>query len=108
MTRYEFFEGWMTPKEWRTYKKHTVNRLVSTMGVSRDTAKGMRDRYLREEIPFSPSDRIEIDDAWDDMINYRLRWIDTPEGQDYWQRVCNRTAPVRTLPPLTVIINTVN
>ena len=108
MTRYEFFEGWMTPKEWRSYKKHTVRRLISTMGVSRDTAKDMRDRYLREEIPFSPSNRIEIDDAWDDMINYRLRWIDTPEGQDYWQRVCNRSAPVRTLPPLTVIINTVN
>jgi len=108
MTRYEFFEGWMTPKEWRTYKKYTVNRLISTMGVSRDTAKGMRDTYLREQILFDPSSRLEIDDAWDDMINYRLRWIDTPEGQDYWQRVCNRCAPVRTLPPLTITINRVN
>lgn len=108
MTRYEFFEGWMTPKEWRSYKKHTLSRLISTMGVSRDTAKGMRDRYLREQILFDPSNHCEVCDEWDDMINYRLRWTDTPEGHSYWERICQRTAPIRILPPLTIITNTVN
>ena len=108
MTRYEFFEGWMTPKEWRTYKKYTVNRLIATQGVSRDTAKAIRDRYLREQTPFDTNSYSEVCDAWDDMINYRLRWAGTPEGHSYWERVNMRTAPVRHLPPLTIVINTVN
>ena len=108
MTRYEFFEGWLTPNEWRTWKKHTVNRSIAMQGVSRDTAKAMRDRYLREQTPFDTNNYPEVSDAWDDMINYRLRWADTPEGHSHWERVCMRTAPVRNLPPLTIVINTVN
>lgn len=108
MTRYEYFEAWLTTKEWRTWKKYTINRLVVSQGVSRNTAKAIRDRYLREEIPFDTNNHPEVCDAWDDMISYRLRWMDTPEGYSHWERVCMRFAPVRTLPPLTTVINTVN
>jgi hypothetical protein len=98
----------MTPDEWRTWKKHSVNRSIAMQRVSRDTAKAMRDRYLREQTPFDTNNYPEVCDAWDDMINYRLRWADTPEGHSHWERVCMRTAPVRNLPPLTIVINTVN
>lgn len=108
MTTYEFFEGWMTPKEWRTYKRYTVNRLIVTQGVSRDTAKAIRDRHLRQEISFDPNIPYQLADAWEDMINYRLRWADTPEGHSYWEQVNRRAAPIRALPPMTIVINNVN
>jgi len=84
-SRYEYFEAWLTPKEWATWKKYT------TLSVSQ------RDSYLRAEIPFNPNNHPEVCDAWDDMINYNLRWIGTPQGQDYWQSVAERTRPIRTL-----------
>jgi len=47
-------------------------------------------------------------DEWDDMTNRFLRWSDTPQGHYYWSRVNERTAPVRTLPPMKAVLNNVN
>ncbi len=85
MTRYEYFEAWLTPKEWATWKKHTY--LTSSS----------RKAYLSQEIDFDNMLECEIQDDFVEMIDGQLSWSNTPQGLDYWQRVAERGRPIRTL-----------
>ena len=108
MTRYELFEAWLTPKEWATWKKHSVTRFMRINGTSRDTAKERRKMYLNEQVNIDVNDTCKLSDEWDDMTNKYIRWDDTPQGHSYWERVNRRFQPVRTLPPMRTVLNNVN
>ena len=108
MTRYELFEAWLTPKEWATWKKHSLRRFMEIHAVSLHTAKGIRKRYLNEQITIDLSSSFEVNEEWDDMTNRHLRWVATPQGHSYWSSVNNRSEPIRTPPPMRAVINNVN
>lgn len=97
MTRYEYFETWLTPKEWATWKKHSVRQFMNAYGITESEAKEARKRYLNEEKDFDSLDRLTIHTMFDRMIDHWLLWRLTPQGRDYWGTVSQRTAPIRTL-----------
>ena len=101
MTRYEFFEGWLTPDEWRTYKKHSVSRFSQRYSVPHSEARRERDEYLRREHDFEGMTQSCINRIFDSMINDHLYWGDTPQGIDHWSEVSRRRSPIRRLQTLS-------
>jgi len=108
MTRYEFFEAWLTAEEWATWKKHCLKRIQVMQGVSRDTAKVIRQRFLHNQVSFNPNNAYEVSDLWDELSNRYIRWADTPQGHNHWSNVNNRREPIRLLPQQRTISNTAN
>lgn len=85
-TRYEYFEAWLTPEEWATWKRYT--HLPSSR----------RKEYLNEQIDFDNMLESEVEDEFRDMINAYLDWSDTPQGNAHWNDVWySRQRPIRTL-----------
>jgi len=86
MTRYEYFETWLTTEEWKEWKTHT------RLSPSR------RKTYLDQEIDFDNMLESEVDDEFKEMINDCLCWCNTPSGHSYWREIWEeRRAPIRTL-----------
>lgn len=85
MTRYDYFETWLTPMEWATWKKYTYLRPSG------------RKSYLNENIDFVNMTKDQIEKDFTDMIDHKLDWSETPQGHLYWSNVYSRTEPVRTL-----------
>lgn len=112
MTRYEFFEAWLTPDEWKEWKIHSVKRFKQMYSLTTQAARDKRNRYLSRDVWFIAADRQAVLDEWDDMTNRHLRWSDTSQGHSHWSNVNNRRAPCRTIEPRvtrrTIIHNTPN
>jgi hypothetical protein len=108
MTRYEFFEAWLTTEEWVEWKKHCVKRFRQLHSMTLRQAKAQRRRYLDQDMTFITQNIHSVANDWDDMTNRHLRWSDTAQGHSYWSSVNSRTAPCRTLPPQRTITNTPN
>ena len=106
MTRYEFFEAWLTTEEWKDWKKHSVKRFKQMYSLTTQAAKEKRKRYLNVDIGSITALRHVVLNEWDDMTNRHLRWSDTPQGHSHWSNVNSRTAPCRILPPPRIIIIT--
>jgi hypothetical protein len=105
MTRYEFFEAWLTPKEWAEWKKHSVKRFRHMYGLNLQEARARRKNYLNSQLYFDVTDRPRVLDEWDDMTNRHIHWRDTTQGHNHWSQVNSRTAPCRVLPtPRTIVI----
>jgi len=98
MTRYEFFEAWLTPEEWKEWKIHSVKRFKQLHSLTTREARERRDSYLKIDVTHF-TDRQKIQEDWDTMTNRFLRWSDTHQGHSYWSNVNCRTAPCRVLPP---------
>lgn len=110
MTRYEYFEAWLTPKEWATWKRYSLRRFSQLYGhgtMNLIEARAKRKWYLCEEQVNLSTSR-DINDEWDDMTNRLIRWADTPQGHSYWERVNARTRAVRVLPPMRALLNNAN
>lgn len=99
MTRYEFFETWLYPEEWKEWKIHSVKRFKQLHSVTTREAREVRKRYLNSSVHFTAADRRSVLDEWDDMTNRHLRWMDTSQGHNHWSNVNSRTAPCRTIEP---------
>jgi hypothetical protein len=97
MNMYEYFEGWLTTKEWRTWKRYSVNRIENRYACSTDEARVKRDEYLRKEYDFTSMTRSWIFGMFDSMIDDYIYWVDTPQGVDHWQVVSQRRRRIRTL-----------
>jgi hypothetical protein len=108
MTRYEFFEAWLTPEEWAEWKKHSVKRFKQMYSLTTEAARERRNRYLTTDITFVTENIWSVSDDWDDMTNRCLRWSDTAQGHSHWSQVNNRRAPCRDLPPTRTITNIAN
>ena len=94
MTRYEYFEKWMTTEEWKELKKQFPSRYrLVTPGCNIRQARARRRDYLMQEVNF-PSNTIAIND-FENMTNMYVKWIDTPQGHSHWERLNNRTGPIR-------------
>ena len=86
MTRYDYFETWLTREEWATWKKHT------------HLTPSRRKEYLNEDIDFDNMTEGQVDDEFMDMINGYIDWSDTPQGHAYWREIYfERREPIRTL-----------
>jgi hypothetical protein len=96
-SRYEYFEAWLTPKEWATWKKHSVKSFQDFFSCTESEARERRNEYLNDPFPFEafPTDTIRY--MFETMIDRYLTWVLTPQGVDYWQRVADRRRPIRTL-----------
>jgi len=99
MTRYELFEAWLTPEEWKEWKIHSVKRFKQMYSLTTQAARDKRNQYLSRDVWFIATDIRSVRDEWDDMTNRHLRWSDTHQGHSYWSHVNMRTEPVRLLPP---------
>lgn len=108
MTRYEFFETWLYPEEWKEWKIHSVKRFKQLHSVTTREARELRKRYLNSSVHFTAEDRRSVLDEWDDMTNRHLRWTDTAQGHSYWSDVNMRTEPIIELTPQRTISNTPN
>ena len=97
MTMYEYFEAWLTTKEWRTWKKHSISRFSHRYGMTQSEAKRERDEYLRHEHDFESMTRSQINGMFDSMIDDYLYWYETPQGVDHWGEVSHRRSPIRRL-----------
>ncbi len=95
MTRYEHFECWLTLDEWKEWKTKSVERFSDIYGIPLVLAKRKRDEYLKEQVHFR--ERYEEMDDFDNITNHFIRWHSTRQGHSYWQRVNERTAPIRTV-----------
>lgn len=95
MTMYEYFEAWLTTKEWRAWKKHSVSRFSHRYAVPHSTARQKRDGYLKHEHDFEGMSRSCINAMFDSMIDDYLYWSDTPQGIDHWSEVSRRRSPIR-------------
>lgn len=81
MTAEEFpYTHYMTLKEWKRFVKNYKNRTPHFYGVNLT----LKD-YLLEysTMPF----RLIIIDAF--------RWDESPEGEDYWHKIYQRTQPIQ-------------
>jgi hypothetical protein len=96
-SRYEYFEAWLTPKEWATWKKHSVKGFQDLFSCTESEARARRNEYLNEPFPFEafPTDTIRY--MFETTIDRYLSWRNTPQGLGYWQSVALRTRPIRTL-----------
>ncbi len=85
-TRYEYFEAWLTPEEWATWKRYNP------------ATPSRRKNYLNERLDFDSMTESEVDNDFMNMINEHMVWSDTPQGHPYWREVwLERRAPIRTL-----------
>jgi hypothetical protein len=97
-SRYEYFEAWLTPKEWATWKKYSLYHFRDMHEPIFDgVPQRKRTEYLNEQIDFDNMLESEAEDEFRDMIDHYLRWRDTPQGVEHWQGVAQRTRPIRTL-----------
>jgi hypothetical protein len=101
MTMYEYYEAWLTTKEWRAWKRHSVTRFSQRYSVPHSEARRERDEYLRQEHDFGGMTRSLINAMFDSMIDDHLYWGDTPQGIDHWQDVSQRRRPIRRLQTLS-------
>ena len=108
MTRYEFFEAWLTTEEWIEWKKHSVKRFRQLHSMTLQRAREQRRKYLDADMTFITSNIHSVHNDWDDMTNRHLRWNDTAQGHSHWSVVNSRTAPIRTLTPQRIINNNPN
>jgi len=106
MTRYEYFEAWLTTEEWKDWKKHSVTRFSLVHAVSLSTARAMRDRYLKEEVAYDENNADDMHNDWDYMTDQLIRWADTRQGHWHWQGVNSRDEAVRFIAPDRIVINT--
>jgi len=98
LSRYEYFEAWLTPKEWATWKKHSIACFQRTFSCTEGEAKTRRNQYLnQDDFPFEAMATSDIQYMFESMIDRYLTWRNTPQGLDYWQGVAERTRPIRTL-----------
>lgn len=95
-TRYEYFEAWLTPKEWATWKRYSLQHFAEITDSDRG-AKELRTKYLNRKHDFDGMPRSQVRLLFETMIDKYLTWRNTPEGLDYWQDVAQRTRPIRTL-----------
>lgn len=94
MTRYEYFEKWMTHEEWKTWKQLSPPRFKAMHDLpTLREAKAKRQQYLMEEVSFPNSSTAAND--FSNMTNMYLRWMDTPQSHYHWSEVNNRTNPIR-------------
>jgi hypothetical protein len=108
MTRYEFYEAWLTTEEWMEWKKHCLKRFRQMHSINLQQARVHRRKYLDADMTFITQNIWSVSDDWDDMTNRCLRWSDTAQGHSHWSQVNSRTAPIRILPPQRTITNTPN
>lgn len=96
MTRYEYFEKWMTTEEWRTWKELSPSRIRENTGCANMLqARARRREYLMEEVNYiAGSDSRAISD-FQEMTNVHIRWNDTPQGHSHWHDLNNRIGPIR-------------
>jgi len=95
-TRYEYFEAWLTPTEWATWKRYSLQHFAEITDSDRE-AKELRTEYLNRKHDFDGMPRSQVRLLFEIMIDQYLTWRNTPEGLDYWRRVAIRTRPIRTL-----------
>lgn len=95
MTRYEYFEKWMTTEEWRTWKEQAPSRIrqLQSDPCNIRQARQKRREYLMTEVVY-PSSVIAIND-FEEMTNMYVRWVDTPQGHTHWSLLNNRRGPIR-------------
>jgi hypothetical protein len=93
MTRYEYFEKWMTTDEWRTWKQLCVSRFRQIHTLNTRQARVKRREYLMQEVNF-PNDAAATND-FDTMTNMYMLWSSTPQGHSHWNRLNSRTGPIR-------------
>lgn len=97
-SRYNYFEAWLTPKEWATWKKHSVECFQCLFSCTESEAKARRNQYLnQDEFPFEAMASDNIQYMFEAMVDRYLTWRNTPQGLGYWQMVAQRTRPIRTL-----------
>ena len=101
---YEYFEAWLTTKEWRSWKKHSVARFSYRYGLTQSEARRERDEYLKHEHDFDSMTHSQICDMFESMIDECLYWVDTPQGVDHWQSVVFRGRPIRRLNRERIVI----
>jgi len=97
LSRYQYFEAWLTPKEWATWKKHSVKNFQDLFSCTESEARGKRNQYLNEGFPFGAMATDDIRYMFGTMIDRYLTWRNTPQGLHYWQRVAQRTRTIRIL-----------
>ena len=97
LSRYQYFEAWLTPKEWATWKKHSVKNFQDLFSCTESEARGRRNQYLNKGFSFAAMATDDIRYMFETMIDRYLTWRNTPQGVEYWQRVANRTRPIRIL-----------
>jgi len=97
MTMYEYFEDWLTTKEWRTWKRYCIDCIENRHSCSIAEAKVKRDEYLRKEYDFLNMTRSQVFAMFDSMIDDYIYWVDTPQGVDHWQVVSQRRRRIRIL-----------
>jgi hypothetical protein len=97
LSRYEYFEAWLTPKEWATWKKHSVKDFQDLFSCTESEARARRNEYLNEGFSFEVMADENIRYMFETMVDRYLTWRNTPQGLDYWQRVATRILPIRTL-----------
>jgi hypothetical protein len=107
MTRYELFEAWLTPEEWKEWKIHSVKRFKQMYSLTTQAARDKRNQYLNRVVWFT-EDREAMLIEWDDMTNRHIRWSDTAQGHSHWCHVNRRTEPIRVLSNQRTISNTAN
>ena len=95
-TRYEYFEAWLTPREWATWKRYSLYYFAEITDSDRK-AKELRTEYLNRRHNFNSMPRSEVQILFETMIDEYLTWRNTPEGLDHWQMVARRIRPIRTL-----------
>ena len=94
MTRYEYFEKWMTTEEWRTWKELSPPIFKRNFGLpTLREAKAKRREYLMEEVNYTTASHAA--NGFSTMINMYLRWTDTPQGHVHWSHLIDRTHPIR-------------
>jgi len=93
MTRYEFFEAWMTPEEWREWKRSFVIKVREDQGLSKASAIILRERFLEEQVFFNGGVKMLRD--WRDVVDARIIWSRTSQGHNHWQEVYHRMEPIR-------------
>ena len=93
MTRYEYFEKWMTTEEWRAWKQLCVGRFREIHRLNTRQARVKRREYLMQEVSF-PNNAAVLDD-FDTITNMYIRWNSTPQGHSHWNRLNGRKEPIR-------------
>jgi hypothetical protein len=94
MTRYEYFEKWMTHDEWKAWKQFSPPRFKRAFDLpTLREAKAKRREYLMEEVNHTTASHAA--NEFSNMTNMFIIWDDTPQGHSHWERLNNRTNPIR-------------
>ena len=94
MTRYEYFEKWMTHDEWKAWKHQSPSRFKRLFDLPNlREAKAKRQQYLMEEVSYMSNYNAVRD--FDSMTNMYIVWRDTPQGHNHWSDLNNRKNSIR-------------